>query len=226
MQANASPWTEISCSGAHPAANGQNDTRVHWAVRRWVSDVRGTVIVRGTLWNYNTSGGDGVVGRVFHNDDEIYSTTSSGQAVPIYVPVTVAVGDTLDFAMDADAAGRLEDKGLDAISDTADNATFVVAITQASGGGGAFVRGDANVDGALDIADPIQTLAHLFASGPMLCKDAADANDDGAVDIADPIMHLAQLFAGGPNPPPPFGRCGPDPTDDALDCASFPPCAR
>ena len=44
-----------------------------------------------------------------------------------------------------------------------------------------FVRGDANVDGAVDVSDGIATLDGLFQSGDELpCGDAADANDSGA----------------------------------------------
>ncbi len=81
-----------------------------------------------------------------------------------------------------------------------------------------FVRGDANHDGAVNIADAIFVLQHLFANGPpILCQDAADANDDEAVNIADGIYILQNLFASGPPLPPPR-QCGVDPEGDALDC--------
>jgi len=82
-----------------------------------------------------------------------------------------------------------------------------------------FVRGDANDDGALDLADAIATLGHLFAGAPPpRCRDAADANDDGSLDISDPIRILSALFSGGTPPPAPHPACGADPTADALDC--------
>jgi hypothetical protein len=87
------------------------------------------------------------------------------------------------------------------------------------------VRGDTNTDNTLDIADAIFTLSYLFANGPSpSCEDAADANDDGAVDIADTIAVLSHLFASSGDLPEPFGECGVDPTNDDLDCSSFPPC--
>jgi len=85
-----------------------------------------------------------------------------------------------------------------------------------------FVRGDANGDLALDIADPILTLAHLFSGGAMPCHDAADSNDDGALNVADPVHTLGYLFSSTPAPPAPFPACGPDPTTEILDCASPP----
>lgn len=81
-----------------------------------------------------------------------------------------------------------------------------------------FIRGDANADGAVDVADPIEMLAVLFVSGMIDCRDANDANDDGNVDVADPVFALSFLFSGGPPPFAPFPDCGPDPTADAIDC--------
>jgi len=95
------------------------------------------------------------------------------------------------------------------------------------GGGAEFRRGDGNSDGTLNIADAIATLGYLFAGGSEpSCLDAADANDDGAVNIADAINTLGHLFAGAGPLPEPFGSCGGDPTEDDLDCKSYPPCGK
>ncbi len=89
-----------------------------------------------------------------------------------------------------------------------------------------FRRGNANADGAVNIADAVFLLTHLFASGPNPpCRDAADANDDGALNIADAVGILGHLFGGAGPLPPPFAACGADPTQDDLDCEAFPPCA-
>ena len=94
-----------------------------------------------------------------------------------------------------------------------------------NGGGVKFKRGDVNADGTTNIADAISLLAHLFASEPEpLCVDAADSNDDGQLNIADAISTLGHLFGGGGDLPPPFSGCGVDPTDDTLDCLSYPQC--
>ncbi len=90
----------------------------------------------------------------------------------------------------------------------------------------AFIRGDANTDGAVDIADAIRVLGYLFAGGPdLLCDDAGDSNDDGGLDISDGVTILMYLFvAGGEIPPPGPESCGNDPSPDSLTCRSFPPC--
>lgn len=88
-----------------------------------------------------------------------------------------------------------------------------------------YSRGDVNTDGGLDIGDAIAILSYLFAGGSQpSCLDAADANDSGTVDIADAIAILDYLFRGTGSLPAPFGACGEDPTDDALDCVRYPPC--
>ncbi len=88
-----------------------------------------------------------------------------------------------------------------------------------------FMRGDANHDGALNIADAVFTLQFLFAQGDRPgCADSADSNDDGQLNIADAITTLAHLFAAAGPLREPFGACGIDPTIDELDCQQFPPC--
>ncbi len=87
------------------------------------------------------------------------------------------------------------------------------------GGGAVFLRGDADLSGLLNIADPIATFQYLFAAAPLACLDAADANDSGSIDIADGIWSLSYQFAEGPPPPEPFPTPGQDPTSDSLNCA-------
>ena len=82
-----------------------------------------------------------------------------------------------------------------------------------------FRRGDANLDGALDISDPVATLNALYlGTGPLPCEDAADANDDGIVDLSDPIRTLGVLFSDAEPLPPPVSA-GTDPSPDTLGCA-------
>jgi hypothetical protein len=83
-------------------------------------------------------------------------------------------------------------------------------------------RGDANSDGAVNIADAVFTLAALFQGGPQPgCPDAADADDDGALALTDAVALLNYLFRGGAAPPAPGAEaCGADPSADALaECA-------
>ncbi len=82
-----------------------------------------------------------------------------------------------------------------------------------------FIRGDANNNGGLEIADAIFLLTYLFLAGtPPVCEDSADVNDDGGVSISDPIYELSYLFTGGPPPPDPGPSCGEDSTPDPIGC--------
>ncbi len=220
------PWTEILCSGGHPAGNGQTDTAVHWAIRRWVSGVEEEIEIEGFLRN-NSASGDGVIGRIFHNDDEIYSKLSNGTNVRFVLGRTVAIGDTLDFAIDSDGAGNLAAGGLDAIVDGSDGTTFFAKISKLGETGEVvFRRGDSNRDGGVNIADAVYILQNLFAQGPpILCMDAADSNDDESVNIADAVYILQNLFAQGPPiPAPGVDSCGPDPTGHPQGGPDLPPC--
>jgi hypothetical protein len=87
-----------------------------------------------------------------------------------------------------------------------------------------FIRGDANKDDRVDIADPIFTLDYQFRGGRIPpCLDSADANNDTDIDISDVIWTLNYLFQGGPQPSEPFPQAGVDPSDDgsgSLGCES------
>ena len=56
------------------------------------------------------------------------------------------------------------------------------------------------------------------------CMDAADTDDNGEIEITDPIRTLNYLFLNGPPPSSPNAECGPDLSDDGLDCRSYSPC--
>ncbi|MFN0059744.1 MAG: dockerin type I repeat-containing protein [Planctomycetota bacterium] len=149
----------------------------------------------------------------------IFSATgASAGLAPFRARPAVDLG--ADFASEVVITGanalRATTRGVIAIDTGAFNATFTA---------GAFIRGDCNGDGALNIADAIYLLTALFAGGAAPgCDDACDANDTGLVDIADVIYTLSTLFSSGPPPPPPGMGCGGDVTSDALACAGFSAC--
>ena len=80
-----------------------------------------------------------------------------------------------------------------------------------------MLRGDTNLDGAIDLADPIFLAMWLFVQGDAVpCVDAADGNDDGSVDVGDVVTILAYLFQSSDGVI--SGSCEVDPTLDTLDC--------
>lgn len=72
-----------------------------------------------------------------------------------------------------------------------------------------YRRGDANVDGVVNLADVIYLLSSLFGSSSISCQDAADTNADSAINVADTVTLLGALF-GAPTVPlaPPYPNCG------------------
>ena len=89
--------------------------------------------------------------------------------------------------------------------------------------GAAFIRGECNLDGSVDIADAIRLLNELFPTspaGPLGCLDACDTNDDGDLNIADAVNLLTALFGGGTGGGtiPGSSGCALDDTSDTLDC--------
>ncbi|MBN1422440.1 MAG: hypothetical protein JXP34_26930 [Planctomycetes bacterium] len=83
-----------------------------------------------------------------------------------------------------------------------------------------FIRGDANTDGAVTIADACYALEFLFAVPETPdCFDAMDASDDGLLDMADAFAILEYLFQHGPPLPKPSAGPGQDPTPDGAGCA-------
>jgi hypothetical protein len=100
-----------------------------------------------------------------------------------------------------------------------------VQVTADGPPGTRYVRADVNADGTGDLSDAVFLLSFLFLGGaPPSCDKSADSNDSASVDLSDAVFVLNHLFSGGPAPPEPFGECGLDPTEDGLDCVSFPPC--
>ena len=72
-----------------------------------------------------------------------------------------------------------------------------------------FVRGDANGDEKVDVADAVWCINELVRRGaPAPCQRAADVNGDGLYDLSDPMYLIAWLFLSGPRLPQPFPLCG------------------
>ncbi len=90
-----------------------------------------------------------------------------------------------------------------------------------------FMRGDANISGAIDLGDSLVILKSMYQrSNPLPCRDAADANGTGTVDVTDSVFILNFIFRAGRHPPAPFPDVGFDPDagpDGLLGCESYGP---
>ncbi len=101
------------------------------------------------------------------------------------------------------------------VSSTGESCVVDVVSTS----GPVFIRGDANLDASVNVADAIEILQYLFNGAPTPdCLSSLDINDSANINIADAILLLGYLFAGGGPPEPPFPDPGVDPTPDALPC--------
>ncbi len=70
-------------------------------MRRWLSDVKGTVSIAGNL-SKNSTYGDGTVCKILVNDDAVYSQRVLGKeagGIDYSIDVDINVGDTIDFAI-------------------------------------------------------------------------------------------------------------------------------
>ena len=82
-----------------------------------------------------------------------------------------------------------------------------------------FIRGDANIDEAVDISDAVKVVRYLFSGVTLGCLDAADPNDDEEINITDAVYLLEYLYRGGSAPAAPFPQRGSDPGEEgALGC--------
>lgn len=82
-----------------------------------------------------------------------------------------------------------------------------------------FLRGDANWDGTVSIADALYIRRYLFGGqAAPICFDAADANDDGRLDIADQVTIVYATLLAGVIFPEPYPLPGLDLTFDYMDC--------
>jgi hypothetical protein len=89
-----------------------------------------------------------------------------------------------------------------------------------------FIRGDANADGAENLADAIFLISYFFTDGAQPgCTSSADANSDLKVDIGDAIFLINHQFLNGSAPASPYPNCGGDPLGSGgLGCTDFSTC--
>ncbi len=115
--AAAAPFTFLSGDTAHPndSAPGPKES----PIARWTSTVAGPHTITGNFSRASTAG-DGTTGRVYRNGTQIFSAVTKGDSQPFTLPVTLAVGDKIDFFLDVGGAD----------DDTSDSTTYVAEIRQ------------------------------------------------------------------------------------------------
>ena len=109
-------YTSLNSNGGHPngtITSGGRQAVEHWAVRRWISDVIGQVIVTGNIAKADTVGsGTGISGHIFLDNTEVFTqhiATADGIGVNYSLLLNVTVGTTIDFAIDPFQSNDLND---------------------------------------------------------------------------------------------------------------------
>ena len=83
-----------------------------------------------------------------------------------------------------------------------------------------FIRGDANADARVNIADGVWIINELFLGGPANpCPISSDSNGDGNMDAGDAIYIFNYRFLDGPMPTAPYPSCGQVGDQTPEDCA-------
>lgn len=86
-----------------------------------------------------------------------------------------------------------------------------------------FIRGDANCDGSVDLADYVYINAWLYFGGPPPANlDAADTDDNGSINGTDATVITQMLYQGGSGPACPFPDMGRDCTPDEINTCCSP----
>ncbi len=114
---------------------------------------------------------------------------------------------------------------LGGISSTSSNES----CAEVTGAVAEFLRGDADGNGCVDLADSIFIDVFLRGGPEPGCLDAADADDNGVIDGTDSALVSVYALTGAAMPPFPGPlECGADPIDiaDALGCVSYTACEK
>ena len=194
----------------------QNNTRlkigkIRGGLLRIKADIKnvGETTANNVSWEIRITGG--ILNRInisFHGKNEaINSNTSKRIKTKRSLKLLFGVGRvTITVRVNASNANTVTKRVKGFVS-----TFFVIVFSRKSEE--FFIRGDANGDGEVNIADLSYLANYLCQDGPAPDPlDAGDVNDDENVSCKD-ILYLADfLFRNGTMPPPPYPEPGPDPT--------------
>lgn len=100
-----------------------------------------------------------------------------------------------------------EDTDNDSVGDSCDNCIYTYNPDQADSDGDgigdacAWICGDADGSGAIDIDDVVFLISYIFSGGPEPDRyESGDVDCTGAIDIDDVVYLIAYIFSGGPEP--------------------------
>jgi hypothetical protein len=227
---------QFQLGGATPSTNGADKIigswvgsgsdpwgRVHQADGTQLDLPRSLGLLEFDTWTHLVYRADGDALEVFIDAEPV-------QDLSLFYDATIGAHDTLFVGKQGGESwgGRLDDFVV--YSRSLDLDEIETLFVEGPSGPGdvepAFLRGDADASGALEVTDAVNILAFLFlGTFQPMCADALDWDDNGVIEIADSLGSLSAQFLGGaPAPAPGSDTCGVDATADALDCGAFPIC--
>ncbi len=115
------PLTELSATGGKPAAFTGFPPITHNTIRRYTSEVAGTLKLTGTLADIDPTG-DGAIGRILVDGVQIYEQAINNNSFNYSVVTTVPLGAKIDFMIDAGPSTE----------DTGDATTFTTIVEHLS----------------------------------------------------------------------------------------------
>jgi len=200
-----------------------------WAYAIAVDDSGNVFVTGGSEGNFTTikyypSGDTAWVRRYTEGYNDAYAIAVDGSG-NVYVTGRSRLGDltgydyaTIKYYPNGNTAwvrrynGSLngEDEAYAVTADYSGN-VYITGRTDGSGSNGGdyatikyvqFLRGDANKDSKVTVADVVYLVSYLFKGGPLPnpILQVGDSNCDGKVTIADVVFLVAYLFKGGPQP--------------------------
>ena len=100
-------WTQLTPARAHgngTTTSGGRTPDEQWAVRRWIAEVNGPILISGALAKApNGVVGNGIVGHIFVDGVEVFSQIIAGSdtvGVNYSFTTNVLAGQAIDFALD------------------------------------------------------------------------------------------------------------------------------
>ena len=115
----------------------------------------------------------------------------------------------------------IEDKILPKLTSMSFMRDFVMSLHKGQPVEPDFVRGDADLDGDVDVDDVTHILNYLFDSNGLVnfcfLANSADVDDDGAIEFEDASKLFAFLKGTHPEPEAPYPDPGEDTTPSQLD---------
>jgi hypothetical protein len=104
LSSNVVPATELTATGGRPA-DGSDDSPIHDVIRRWTSDVAGTVLVSGEIGG--PGGVSGIVARLLVDGNVVLERTASSRTGSYERMISVNAGSRIDFVLSAAATSSV-----------------------------------------------------------------------------------------------------------------------